>query len=269
MALFVVVAGAAAGQLQVGTTVSGGITNSLAIGGVSYRNPLGIIPRRGWSSDLFAMIVLLAAVTGVLAVVSVFIRRRGASTERRKQLAWLGYVGLLTAVWGVALVASSPLMHGATRWIGTVIWSILMLTLVAGLPVACAVAVLKYRLYEIDRLISRTVAYAIVTGLLIGVYAALVLFATRVLPLRGSAAVAGSTLVVAAMFSTLRQRVQRAVDRRFNRARYDAEQTVSEFAVRLQEGADLNGVLADLVSAVNRSLEPAHLSVWTGKAPPS
>jgi hypothetical protein len=189
--------------------------------------------------------------------------------ERRKQLAWLGYVGLLTAVWGVPLVASSPLMHGATRWIGTVIWSILMLmlTLVAGLPVACAVPVLKYRLYEIDRLISRTVAYAIVTGLLIGVYAALVPFATRVLPLRGSVAVAGSTLVAAAMFSPLRQRVQRAVDRRFNRARYNAERTVSEFAAGLQEGADLDGVLADLVSAVNRSLEPAHLAVWTGKAP--
>jgi len=266
-ALFVVVAGAVAGQMQVGTTVSGGITDSLAIEGVTYRNPLGIIPRHGWSSDLFAMIVLLAVVTGVLAVASVFIRRRGASTERRKQLAWLGYVGLLTAVWGVALVASTPLMHGGTRWIGTVIWSILMLTLVAGLPVACAVAVLKYRLYEIDRLISRTVAYAIVTGLLIGVYAALVLFATRVPPLRGSVAVAGSTLVAAAMFSPLRRRVQRAVDRRFNRARYDAEQTVSEFAARLQEGADLNAVLANLASAVNRSLEPAHLSVWTGKAP--
>ena len=102
-ALFVVVAGAVAGQMQVGTTVSGGITDSLAIEGVSYRNPLGIIPRHSWSSDLFAMIVVLAVVTGVLAVASVFIRRRGASTERRKQLAWLGYVGLLTAVWGVAL----------------------------------------------------------------------------------------------------------------------------------------------------------------------
>ena len=86
-ALLVVVAGAVAGQMQAGTTVSGGITDSLAIEGVSYRNPLGIIPRHGWSSDLFAMIVLLAVVSGVLAVASVFIRRRGASAERRKQLA--------------------------------------------------------------------------------------------------------------------------------------------------------------------------------------
>jgi hypothetical protein len=265
-AMSVVVVGAVTGQMQAGTIVSGGITNSLATGGVAYRNPLGIFPEHGWSSDLFAMIVVLAVIVAALAVASVFVRRRAASAERRKQLAWLGYVGLMTAVWGVVLVASSPLAHGANRWLGTAIWSCLFLTLVAGLPLACAVAVLKYRLYEIDRLISRTLAYAIVTGLLIGVYTGLVLLATKVLPLHDSVAVAGSTLVAAAMFSPLRRRVQRAVDRRFNRARYDAEQTVTEFASRLQDTTDLDQVLTELVSAVNRSLEPAHLSAWTASA---
>jgi len=170
----------------------------------------------------------------------------------------------MTALWAVVLSLGSLLMHGASSWIGTVVWSFLVLTPVAGIPLACVVAVLKYRLYEIDRLISRTVAYAIVTGLLIGVYAGLVLLATRVLPLRGSVAVAGSTLVAAAMFSPLRRRVQRAVDRRFNRARYDAELMITAFAARLQDATDPDAVRADLTSTVQRALEPAHLSLWLG-----
>jgi hypothetical protein len=109
------------------------------------------------------------------------------------------------------------------------------------------------------------VAYAIVTGLLVGVYAGLVLLATRVLPLRGSVAVAGSTLVAAAMFSPLRQRVQRVVDRRFNRTRYDAELMITAFAARLQDATDLDAVRADLTSTVQRALEPAQLSLWLGQ----
>jgi hypothetical protein len=106
----------------------------------------------------------------------------------------------------------------------------MVLTPVAGIPLACVVAVLKYRLYEIDRIISRTLAYAIVTGLLVAVYTGLVLLATRLLPWHGSVAVAGSTLAAAALFAPLRSRVQRMVDRRFNRARNDADETVAAFA---------------------------------------
>ena len=123
-----------------------------------------------------------------------------------------------------------------------------------------APVVLKYRLYEIDRLISRTVAYAIVTGLLVGVYAGLMLLATHVLPLRGSVAVAGSTLVAAALFTPLRQRVQRVVDRRFNRTRYDAELMITAFAARLQDATDLDAVRTDPTSTVHRAPEPVHLS---------
>jgi len=133
---------------------------------------------------------------------------------------------------------------------------------VAGIPLACAVAVLKYRLYEIDRIISRTLAYAIVTGLLVGVYAGLVLLATRVLPRHGSVAVAGSTLAAVALFTPLRSRVQRIVDRRFNRTRYNADQTVAAFAARLKDAVDLDSVRGDLTNAVQRALEPAHVSVW-------
>jgi hypothetical protein len=124
------------------------------------------------------------------------------------------------------------------------------------------VAILKYRLYEIDRIISRTLAYAIVTGLLVGVYTGLVLLATRVFGFRSSAAVAASTLVAAALFSPLRRRVQHGVDRRFNRARYDAEHTVTEFAARLQDAVDPDVVRADLVGVVHAALEPTHVSVW-------
>jgi hypothetical protein len=124
------------------------------------------------------------------------------------------------------------------------------------------VGILKYRLYEIDRIISRTLAYAIVTGLLAGVYAALVLLATQVLEIRTPVVVAGATLAVAALFNPLRHRVQRAVDRRFNRARYDADQAIAAFAARLQDAVDPDAVHADLLAAVHQALEPAHASVW-------
>jgi hypothetical protein len=123
------------------------------------------------------------------------------------------------------------------------------------------VAILKYRLYDIDRILSRTVAYAIITGLLIGVYAGLVLLATQVLRFSSPVAVAASTLAAAALFTPVRRRVQRAVDRRFNRARYDADRTVAAFAARLQDAVDLRTVHADLTATISASLQPAHLSV--------
>jgi len=111
-------------------------------------------------------------------------------------------------------------------------------------------------------IISRTLGYAIVTGLLVGVYAGLVLLATQVLRVRSSVAVAAATLAAAALFNPVRHRVQRVVDRRFNRARYDADAAVAAFAARLKDAVDLDSVSDDLARAVTRSLEPAHLSVW-------
>ncbi len=132
-----------------------------------------------------------------------------------------------------------------------------------ALPIGMGVGILKYRLYEIDRIISRTLAYAIVTGLLIGLYAGLVLVATQVFGFRGPVAVAAATLAAAALFNPLRRRVQRAVDRPFNRARYDAEQTVAAFATRLKEALDLDSVRDDLAGVVQQTLEPAHVAVVT------
>ena len=134
----------------------------------------------------------------------------------------------------------------------------------ACLFAAIAVAVLKYRLYDIDRVISRTLAYAIVTGVLAGVYAGLVL-ATQVFSVHTPVAVAAATLAAAALFSPLRRRVQRRVDQRFNRARYDAGQTVAAFAARLKDAVDLDAVCQDLAGVVQTALEPAYVSVWTSR----
>ena len=123
------------------------------------------------------------------------------------------------------------------------------------------VGILKYRLYEIDRIISRTLGYAVVTGLLIRVYVRLVLLATQVFRFRAPVTVAAATLAAAALFNPLRRRVQPAVDRRFNRAGYDAEQTVAVFAARLKKALDLDSVLEDLARVVQRTLESAHVSV--------
>jgi len=134
---------------------------------------------------------------------------------------------------------------------------------VLALPVSMGVAILKYRLYDIDRIISRTVAYAIVTGLLIGIYAGLVLLATQVLRIHSTVAVAAATLAAAALFNPVRRRVQHRVDRRFNRARYDAETTVAAFAARLKDAVDLDTVRSDLAGVVQTALEPAQVWVWT------
>ena len=262
-ALAVVAAGLVAQQFQAGIMISGGIIDALDEAGVSYPNPLGVLPQHGWFSGLLAGVFVLAVVTGLLVVASVFVRRRGASTERRQQLAWLGYVGLLTVVWIVLMTLANFLLRGRANSVVTaVFWSLMFLTPVAGIPLACVVAVLKYRLYDLGRIVSRTVTYAIVTGLLVGIYAGLVLLATQVLTIKSPVAVAGATLAAAALFGPLRSRVQHRVDHRFNRARYDAERMLAAFAARLKEELDADAVTEDLARSVHTALQPAHVSVW-------
>jgi hypothetical protein len=184
---------------------------------------------------------------------------RRSSSDRRQQLKWLASGAAFTLVCaGLSGSLSSSgitLLNvvGGFTWFG---W--------AALPVGIGVAILRYRLYDIDRIISRTLAYAIVTGLLVGVYAGLVLLATRALPgsLSSPVAVACATLVAAALFNPVRRRVQRLVDRRFNRARYNADKTVAVFAARLQDALDLDAVQDDLAGVVHQALEPAHVSLW-------
>ena len=185
---------------------------------------------------------------------------RRASGERRQQLKWL-MSGAVIAVAGLALIVFGP---PNDQLPGRVARDLAFVAL-AALPVSMGVAILKYHLYDIDRLISRTLSYTLVTGLLVGVYAGLVLLATEVFRFHSTVAVAASTLVAAALFNPLRRRVQRAVDRRFNRARYDADRTVAAFAARLKDEVDLDSIRDDLAGAVHQALEPAHISVWVSR----
>ncbi len=130
------------------------------------------------------------------------------------------------------------------------------------LPVAAGFAILRYRLYEIDRIISRTIAYTILVGALAALYAGAVFALTRLLPTTGDLAVAGSTLAVATLFNPLRRRIQQVVDRRFNRLRYDASLLIDSFAVTLRSRADLAEVMSDLRGVLVHTVEPSSTMIW-------
>jgi MFS family permease len=218
------------------------------------RNPVGVT---GPTGDIFKLVALggalLMAAAGLAAVASLAFRYRRAGTAERAQLKWLLYAAAVIVVAELvsAKVSSSNLQNAISSGAFALV------------PLAIGVAVLRYRLYDIDRIISRTLAYAIVTGLLIGIYASLVLLATQGLGIHSAVTVAAATLIAAALFNPVRRRVQHRVDRRFNRARYDADETVAAFATRLKDAVDLDTVRADLATVVQTALEPAHVRVWT------
>jgi hypothetical protein len=205
----------------------------------------------GLTALLILMTAFLISAGLLVSVTAVVVRFAKSSGEERLQLKWCAAAALVLVVVFVASI-----------WVNSAVMNVLQSLAFLCLWTAIAIAVLKYRLYEIDRIISRTLAYAIVTGLLVGVYAGLVLLATRVLSFHTPVAVAACTLAVAALFSPLRRRVQHVVDRRFNRARYDADQTVAAFAASLKDAVDLDAVRDDLAGVVHQALEPAHISVW-------
>jgi MFS family permease len=231
----------------------------------TMRNPFGVT---GPAGDIFKVLAsvggILIAATGLAAIVSLVFRYRRARTAERAQLKWLVYAAAL-------VVAAALIGLGPVVWVmgpgdaANNLQNALTSAAIALVPVAIGVAVLRYRLYDIDRVVSRTVTYAIITGLLLGVYAGLVLLATQVLRLHTPVAVAAATLAAAALFNPVRRRVQHRVDRRFNRAGYDAEATVAAFAARLKDEVDLDTVRDDLASVVQTALEPARLWVWTSR----
>ena len=202
-----------------------------------------------WLNPVVLVFIASVALLWLAALIRQIASWRRSSGERRQQLKWLMSGAAVCGVGLAALATNSAL------------WEVLILGFTA-LPLSIGIGILKYRLYEIDRIISRTLAYAIVTGLLIGVYAGLVLLATRVLAVQSPVAVAISTLAAAALFAPVRRRVQQIVDRRFNRARYDADRTIAAFAARLQDAVDLDAVKTDLTGVVHAVLQPRHVSLW-------
>jgi hypothetical protein len=251
-------AGLSAVYLAVDWLVPGSITSGPRF--PSVPNPTGLralshVPRGGplangvWGVGFVCLLV---------AATSVAVRYRRSAGEERLQLKWFAYAATLCLV---LLAVTTPLSATYKAW-----QTAYSLAVVAGiglaLPVAIGVAVLRYRLYAIDKIISRTVSYAIVTGLVVGVYLGCVALLTDVLPFRGSVGVAVAVLVAAAVFNPLRRRVQAMVDRRFDRSRYDAERVVAQFSVQLREQVDLDVLGADLIGVVHQVLAPEHLALW-------
>ena len=232
-------------------TLGGGLPN--------VPNPTAVRGLNHWLYDVlgdgawvFSFVFLL------LAVVSVVLRYRRSAGEERLQLKWFAYAVAVSLGLIFALLPVAPM--------GTAGQVIYDMAIVAGiglaLPAAIGIAVLKYRLYAIDRIISRTVSYVLVTGLVVGVYLGCVALLTRVLPVRGSVGVAVSVLAAAALFTPLRRRVQSLVDQRFDRARYNAERVVTQFSVQLRDQVDIDVLGEDLRGVVDQVLAPAHLSLW-------
>jgi len=200
---------------------------------------------------------LLALPFAALAsIAGMIVRLRRSGPSERQQLKWFTYAAVLEITFLVSLgFLTIPPLLGA-------IAAVLIAPL---LPVAAAIAILRYRLYEIDRIVSRTIAYGLVTGLLIAAYAGLILLLQGPLDqITGgdTIAVAVSTLAVAALFQPIRRRVQRVVDRRFDRGRYDADRTASAFADRLRDEMDLANLSRDLDTTIRDAIAPRSLGIW-------
>lgn len=186
-------------------------------------------------------------------------RSRRAPLQERQQVKLLAYAAFVTIATLATLVAVSfvgvPVSDTA--------WDIpTALGFGIAVPLACTFAILKHGLYDIDRLISRTVSYTLLTGALAGIFLGLVVLTTRVLPFSSPVGVAASTLGAAALFNPIRRRVQHLVDRRFNRSRYDAEAVVASFGRQLREAVELDTVRASLLAATDEAVQPLHLAIW-------
>jgi hypothetical protein len=196
---------------------------------------------------------ILGFVSVIPATLSVVARFRRAGSIERQQIKWLLAATSLLAV-AYVVGAMSDDSNQAVWWVVSLA--------VAAIPIAILFAVLRYRLYDIDRILSRTVSYVVVIGLLAGVYLLGLTAMTNFLPSDSSLSVAASTLAVAALFNPLRRRVQAWVERRFNRSRYDAQQVMDEFSGSLRQDVDPEAVVGGWVDVVSETMHPTSISVW-------
>jgi hypothetical protein len=244
---------AASGIAAAALVVVGGGLAPARLEDTSIANPFGLSgPAGAVAGMLVAAGTLLWAATMVASLACVVVRFRASRGVERQQLRWVA-AGAVAAVAGLLAGAAAPQ--------STVLSSILY-AMVLCIPLAVAVAVLRYRLWDLDRLVSRTVTYAVVTALLVVPYLLIVPAAGRLVQGSGSLAVAAATLAAAAAFAPLRRRVQGLVDRRFNRRRYDAARTVEGFAARLRDQVDLDALSAELLAVVDHTMQPVGASLW-------
>jgi len=207
--------------------------------------------------------VLALAITGLavlVAAASLVLRFRRARGVVRQQLRWMALAAALALV-AVAVVAAGAVMDQEAVVVSA------SGVYMALLPLAIGAAILRYRLYELDRIISRTLAYGLLTVVLGGGYAGVVLGLGQLLGPDSSLVVAAATLAVAAAFQPTRRRIQQAVDRRFNRRRYDAARTIAAFSARLRQQVDLEALTAELLAVVDQTMQPTRVSLWLRPSP--
>jgi hypothetical protein len=212
----------------------------------------GVVGRVADTAHWVALAVLFACVP--VAALCVVLRFRSSVGVERQQLRWVAA--------GATLAAAGPALLLPLDALGLAPPDAFALPMLLAVPLAIAVAVLRYRLWDLDRLISRTVTYTAVTALLVLPYLAIVAAIPRLTQGSGSLAVAAATLAVAALFQPLRRRVQSAVDRRFNRRRYDAARTLDAFAARLRDQVDLDALHTELLGVVDQTMQPTQASLW-------
>jgi len=224
-------------------------------------NPFGLPGAAGTVAAALTIVgVLLHWFSLPPAAVCVVLRFRSSKGVERQQLRWVA-AGVAGAV-GLMVIGVPSGLGFAPNWISYLVFPALLLP-----PVAIGVAVLRYRLYDLDRVISRTLTYGLLTVLLGLGYAGAVLGLGRLLPEGSSLVVAAATLAVAALFQPLRRRVQDLVDRRFNRRRYDAVRTVDRFATRLRDQVDLDALHGELLAVVDQTMQPTRVSLWLRHTP--
>jgi hypothetical protein len=207
-----------------------------------------------------ALVVLVSLIVGAVSLLLRFLRARGVE---RLQLRWL--------IWGAAVASLALLVAIASLILDedSTLLNVALGVCAAMFPLAAGAAILRYRLYDLDRIISRTVAYGLLTLLLGLGYAAVVLGLGRLLPEGSSLVVAAATLAVAAVFQPARRRVQQLVDRRFNRRRHDAGQTIAAFSARLRDQVDLDTLTGELLAVVDQTMQPTRASLWLRSHDPS
>jgi hypothetical protein len=225
-------------------------------------NPLGIENAAAALDRIEALLNVCLALLVLLCAASVVVRFRRAGGVERQQLKWFAYgAGQLALLLGSGLGLS-----GLWKRVPQDLSDLLFAISFALIPVAIGIAILRYRLYDIDRLIRRTLVYGLLSALLAAVYAGLVLGSGQLFGQVGaeppSWAVAGATLAVAALFQPARRRIQQAVDRRFNRRRYDATRTIETFSTRLRDQVDLDTLRTELLEVVGQTMEPTQASLW-------
>jgi hypothetical protein len=224
-----------------------------------YQNPLGLEALGFLSSDALNFVIGACFVFGALgSIVSLIVRFRRAAGVERLQLKWVA--------WGVGIIGGAFVANGIlVQFVNSEAIAPFLSAIICLFPITVGVAVLRYRLYEIDRVIAKTLVYGSLTIVLGAAYVGLVLAGQTVLSsFAGGSdlAIAVSTLVVAALFLPLRSRLRRFVDRRFYRRRYDAQRTLEGFGARLREEVDLETLRGDLRGVVAETMQPAHVSVW-------